>query len=68
MEREIHDGWVVVAGIAGMAEEEERLLGLVIVNPCSEYLGHSAPVPHLLCLATFIPIIVVTLCDGPTCI
>ena len=51
-----------------MVEEEERLVGLVIVNPCSEYLGHSAPVPHLLCLATFITIIVVTLCDGPTCI
>ena len=28
--------WVVVEGIAGMVEEEERLVGLVIANPCSE--------------------------------
>ena len=53
---------MVVEEIAGMVEEEDRLVGLVIVNPCSEDLDPSAPVPHLLCLAT---LIVVILRAGP---
>ena len=33
-----NNGWVVVEGVAGIIEEEERLDGLGIVNPSSEYL------------------------------
>ena len=33
---------MVVEGVAGVVEEEERVVGLVIANPRSEYLD---PVP-----------------------
>ena len=34
---------MVVEGVAGLVEEEERVVGLVIANPRSEYLDPSAP-------------------------
>ena len=47
-----NNGWVVVEGVAGIIEEE-RLDGLGIVNPRSEYLCPSTPVlpPSMLTLS-----------------
>ena len=58
---------MLAEGVAGMVEEEERLDGLAIVNPRSEYLGPSAPVlpPSMLTLSNFIAIIEYHVCNGP---
>ena len=37
------DRWIVVEGVAGVVEEEERVVGLVIAKPRSDYLDPSAP-------------------------
>ena len=34
---------MVVEGVAGVVEEEERVVGLVIAKPRSEYLDPSVP-------------------------
>ena len=46
--------WMVVEGVAGVVEEEERVVGLVIAKPRSEYLDPRPvpPVPPLLCIDT----------------
>ena len=38
---------MVVEGVAGVVEEEERVVGLVIAKPRSEYLDPSAPCASL---------------------